>query len=86
MRIRIEGSPDLVEAWKKRLEEAYGITGSVYANHRRNQEDIRCYFNLDDRQAAEIVGLMAKGTGVEAAHGIPAKPRASSRTKPLPRG
>lgn len=86
MRIRLEGSPDLVQAWKLRLEEAYGITGSVYENHRRNQEDIRCYFHLDDRRAAEIVGLMAKGTAVEASHGSPARPRASREARPLPEG
>ena len=55
MKIRLMGSPDLVRAWSNELERAYGITASIYPS-RRGGNEVRAYFDLDDRQAASIVG------------------------------
>lgn len=56
MKIRLMGSADLVRAWSKELESSYGIKGAEYPS-RYGGNEIRAYFDLDDRQAAAIVGL-----------------------------
>lgn len=55
MKIRLMGSADLVRAWSLELEKSYGITSAEYPC--RGSTEIRAYFDLDDRQAAVIVGL-----------------------------
>lgn len=55
MKIRIMGSPDLIEAWAAELKKAYGVTGRIYPC--RGSSEVRLYVDLDDRKAAEIVGL-----------------------------
>lgn len=54
MKIRIMGSADLVQAWKTALEAEYGIVG---ANYPSRGGEMRAYFDIDDRKAAEIVDL-----------------------------
>lgn len=61
MKIRLMGSPDLVRAWSAKLERAYGLKASIYPS-RRGGNEIRAYFDLDDRQAASIVGQEATAT------------------------
>lgn len=56
MKIRLMGSADLVRAWSAELERAYGIKGKEYPS-RYGDGDVRAYFDLDDRQAASVVGL-----------------------------
>lgn len=58
MKIRIIGKRDLVDAWSKELNRSYGIKPALYPS-RYSDDEIRAYFDLDDRQAAEIVGLPA---------------------------
>jgi hypothetical protein len=82
MNIRIMGSPDIVLGWKAMLEREYGISGAVYPNRGRGG-DVRAYFNLDDRVAAQIVGV-SHSTEVEAPAGVPVKQPCGSRTR-LPR-
>jgi hypothetical protein len=60
MKIRLLGSADLVRAWSRELERAYGIKGKEYPS-RYGGNEIRAYFDLDDRQAAAIVGLPQDG-------------------------
>lgn len=55
MKIRMMGSPDIIEAWAVELNKAYGVTGRTYPC--RGSTDVRLYIDLDDRKAAEIVGL-----------------------------
>lgn len=55
MKIRLMGSPDLIRAWGEELQRAYGVTGRVYPC--RGGNDVRLYVDLDDRQAAALVGL-----------------------------
>lgn len=57
MKIRLMGSSDLVDSWCQELERAYSIKGSKYPC--RNSNETRVYFDLDDRKAAEVVGLAA---------------------------
>ncbi|MBI2770493.1 MAG: hypothetical protein HYX47_12780 [Burkholderiales bacterium] len=66
MKIRLMGTADLVSAWKAALEKEYGIQGETYPS-RRGQGEVRVYFELDDRQAAAIVGLPAAASAVAAA-------------------
>lgn len=61
MKIRLMGSPDLVRAWSAELERVYGLKASIYPS-RRGGNEIRAYFDLDDRQAASIVGQEATAT------------------------
>lgn len=56
MKIRLMGRADLVRAWASELEKSYGIKGAEYPSRYGNGE-VRMYFDLDDRQAAAIVGL-----------------------------
>ena len=56
MKVRISGSSDLVRAWAKQFETHLGIKGREYLN--RNSADIRYYLDLDDRVAADVVGLV----------------------------
>lgn len=56
MKIRLMGSADLVRAWGAELKRAYGITGAEYPS-RYGGNEVRIYFDLDDRQAAAVVGL-----------------------------
>ena len=58
MKIRLAGSSDLVLAWSAELERTYGIKGAVYPS-RYSSNEVRVYFDLDDRQAAIVVGLSA---------------------------
>lgn len=58
VKIRLVGSADLVRAWCAELERAYGIKAATYPS-RSNSNDVRAYFDLDDRQAAQLVGLPA---------------------------
>lgn len=58
MKIRLIGSVDLVRAWSAELERAYGIKGAEYPS-RYSSNEVRVYFDLDDRQAAAVVGLAA---------------------------
>jgi len=87
MKIRLMGSADLVNTWKAALENAYGITGATYPS-RGGAGDARVYFDLDDRQAAAIVGLQS-GTHDVATGAGPPRPlaaRARRATRPrLPR-
>lgn len=86
MKIRLMGSADLVNAWKTALEKAYGITGATYPS-RGGAGEARVYFDLDDRQAAAIVGLQGGAPGVASGAGQ-AEPvtRARRATRPrLPR-
>lgn len=55
MKIRLVGSADLVDAWCAELERAYSIKGAKYPS--RNSNEKRVYFDLDDRKAADVVGL-----------------------------
>lgn len=78
MKIRLMGSADLVHAWSAELEKSYGIKGAEYPSRYGNGE-IRAYFDLDDRQAAAIVGLPASATGASpapaSANGTPSRRR-----------
>lgn len=56
MKIRLIGAADLVRAWSAELERAYGIRGAEYPS-RYGKNEVRAYFELDDRQAAALVGL-----------------------------
>lgn len=56
MKIRMMGSPDLIEAWAVELKKAYGVTGRVYPCRGGNNE-VRLFVDLDDRKAAALVGL-----------------------------
>jgi hypothetical protein len=58
MKIRLIGSADLVRAWSAELERAYGLKGSVYPS-RYNKNELRVYFDMDDRQAANLMGVSA---------------------------
>lgn len=58
MKIRLIGSVDLVRAWSAELERAYGIKGTIYPS-RYNSNEVRVYFDLDDRLAAAVIGLTA---------------------------
>ena len=71
MKIRLMGSADLVRAWSMELEKSYGIKGAEYPS-RYGGNEIRAYFDLDDRQAAAIVGLPV-ATGTTAPTSPPAK-------------
>jgi hypothetical protein len=86
MKIRLLGSVDLVRAWSRELERAYGIKGREYPS-RYGDNEIRAYFDLDDRQAAEIVGLQKNGAPAPATKTpAPATPRATAkRPAQLPR-
>lgn len=53
MKIRLMGSPDLVRAWKAAMEQSYGIHGAEYPS--RHGNDLRVYFDLDDRVAAKAI-------------------------------
>ena len=53
VKIRLMGSPDLVQKWGKELENTYGITGKIYPN--RNSYEVRYYVDLDDRKAEEVI-------------------------------
>jgi hypothetical protein len=55
MKIRLLGSADLVAAWQAALEKDYEIKGARYPA--RGSNDLRVYFDIDDRKAAEIVGM-----------------------------
>lgn len=55
MKIRLMGSPDLIRAWGAELHRAYGVAGREYPC--RGSHEIRLYLDLDDREAAKIVGL-----------------------------
>lgn len=56
MKIRLIGSSDIVRAWGQELERTYGIKGKEYPS-RYSEAEVRLYVDLDDRQAALIVGL-----------------------------
>ena len=56
MKVRISGPPDLVRAWAAQFETHLGIKGREYPN--RNSADIRYFLDLDDRVAAEVLGLV----------------------------
>jgi len=58
MKFRLIGKSDLIRAWSAELERAYGINGAVYPS-RYSSTELRMYFDLDDRQAAAVVGLPA---------------------------
>lgn len=57
MKIRLMGTADLVRAWAKMLENAYGLHANEYPC--RGSGEIRVYLDLDDRLAAEIANLSA---------------------------
>jgi len=54
MKLRLIGSADLVRAWGKRLDDVFGIQGKEYPS-RYGAGELRLYFDIDDRLAAEIV-------------------------------
>ena len=58
MKVRITGSPDLVKAWAKKLEDECGIHGKHYPS--RKGADLRWYGDLDDRAAAELAAQYMK--------------------------
>lgn len=84
MKIRLMGSADLVNAWKDALEKANGITGATYPS-RGGGGETRVYFDLDDRQAAAIVGLQAGAPEVAAGAGQARPPAARARRATWPR-
>ena len=53
MKIRLMGSPDLIQLWANELKKAYGITGKTYPN--RNNHEVRYYVDLDDRKAEAVL-------------------------------
>lgn len=53
MKIRLMGSPDLIQLWGNELKKAYGITGKTYPN--RNSHEVRYYVDLDDRKAEAVL-------------------------------
>ena len=53
MKIRLMGSPDLIQLWSNELKKAYGITGKTYPN--RNSHEVRYYVDLDDRKAEAVL-------------------------------
>ena len=53
MKIRLMGSPDLIQLWGNELKKAYGITGKTYSN--RNSHEVRYYVDLDDRKAEAVL-------------------------------
>ncbi|MFC4161961.1 hypothetical protein [Chitinimonas lacunae] len=72
MKIRLMGPPDIVRAWRAMLEQEYGIVGAEYPN--RGSNDVRAYFDLDDRVAASIAGLSTTaGTGIAVKKGNKAR-------------
>lgn len=76
MKIRLIGSADLVRAWSAELERAYGLKGAAYPS-RYNKNELRVYFDMDDRQAADLMGVSA---GTE-----PPKPSKNVRPRLKPR-
>lgn len=58
MKIRLMGSPDLIQKWGEELKAAYGITGKTYPN--RNSHEVRYYVDLDDRQAEAVISKKRK--------------------------
>lgn len=82
MKIRLMGSADLVRAWARELEKSYGIKGAEYPSRYGNGE-VRMYFDLDDRQAATIVGLTATMTAAPASTPtVPPRRKRLARFKP----
>lgn len=71
MKIRLIGSADLVRAWSAELQRAYGITGREYPS-RYNNAEVRAYFDLDDRQAAAIVGMPEPAPAAPGQASVPA--------------
>jgi hypothetical protein len=62
MNIRLTGASDLVDAWAAELQRAYGVTVALYPSRSCGSE-VRAYCDLDDRSAAEIVGLPYQPVG-----------------------
>ena len=54
MNIRIMGEKNLILSWANELEKAYNIKGKMYHN-RGDENNARIYFNMDDRQAEQII-------------------------------
>ena len=54
MNIRIMGEKNLILSWANELEKAYKIKGKMYHN-RGDENNARIYFNMDDRQAEQII-------------------------------
>lgn len=81
MKIRLIGSADLVRAWSAELGRAYGIKGATYPS-RYNNNEVRVYFDLDDRQAAAVVGL----TETPATDNGPAATRRPAKTPRVKHG
>lgn len=63
MKIRLLGPKDIVEAWARELEKSYGIVCQAYPS-RGGANEARIYADLDDRVAAEIVGLHSAPTPI----------------------
>lgn len=53
MKIRLMGSPDLIQLWATELKTEYGISGKTYPN--RDSHEVRYYVDLDDRQAEQVI-------------------------------
>lgn len=56
MKIRLMGSPDLIQLWANELKKAYGITGKTYPN--RNSHEVRYYLkhkNRKDRILSKLI-------------------------------
>jgi len=61
MKLRLMGSPDLVRAWKQMFEHEWGITGAEYPS-RRGGNELRVYFDIDDRFAMFTVKVFQDHT------------------------
>lgn len=73
MKIRLVGSPDLVRAWNAHFGRLLGVSGPEYSS-RYGKAEIRVYIDIDDRLAADIVGLQAP-SAIPAAPGTAATRR-----------
>jgi hypothetical protein len=80
VKIRLVGSSDLVRAWSAELERAYGIKGAIYPS-RHGSHEIRVYFDLDDRQAAAVVGLAAAPAQPDGGTAVARRPARTPRVK-----
>lgn len=62
MKIRIMGSPDLVEQWAAIYEGRFGVKGRTYPC--RGSTDVRLYLDIDDRLMERVLAGLGDPTNV----------------------
>jgi hypothetical protein len=56
MKIRVVGSKDIVRSFCDKAEQLLGVSPGIYPS-RYGANEVRAYLDVDDRMAAEILGV-----------------------------